>query len=223
MIIISILQVATCSLLTLDAVLAEEGGVIVTRAMARHLLRRLSNFPAPQLASVLQALAKYKPKEESELFEELSCLDPYLIYSGCAAVTVNCITLFFTLIGGDYNNLLTPLVERSIPTLIDYIIGSEKGALDVLDFLSSDIALAWRSTIPVDKLVPLESDTITVKVRKLKLLPQACTPERAVELLSAVTPWCHDPSCRMQAIHCVCQIRAKCPVSLLCDLTTHIL
>jgi hypothetical protein len=40
--------------------------------MASYLLRRLKDFPDPQLATVLEVIGKYKPLEEEELFQELS-------------------------------------------------------------------------------------------------------------------------------------------------------
>jgi hypothetical protein len=40
--------------------------------MAFYLLRRLGDFPDPQLATVLEVIGKYKPCEEEELFQELS-------------------------------------------------------------------------------------------------------------------------------------------------------
>jgi hypothetical protein len=207
-------QVSTAALLVLDAALAEEGGVIVTRAMAKHLLCRLPSFPATQLASVLQALAKYKPKEETELFEELTLLDPYLTYSTCAAVTVNCICLFLTLIRDEFSNLIPSLVDRSTPALTQYLISSEAGAVYVLDFLNSESALPWLSSTPVSRLVPQQTDSFDVKTRKLSLIPRACTSKsRTEELLTAITPWCQDPSCASHTIDCVCQIRTKCPVS----------
>ncbi|KAF4523113.1 hypothetical protein B566_EDAN003127 [Ephemera danica] len=176
-------QVSTAALLTLDAVLAEEGGVIVTKAMARHLLRRLSSFPAPQLASVLQALAKYKPKEEKELFEELSILDEYLAYSTCAAVTINCICLFLTLIRDEFSDLIPALVERSTPALTQYLTSSESGALYVLNFLSSELATPWLSSTPVQRLVPQKTDSTKVKTKKLGLIPRACTEQSRTEEL----------------------------------------
>jgi hypothetical protein len=64
--------VATSSLLALDTILASEGGVVVSRNMAVYLLRRLEDFPDPQLATVLEVIGKYIPQEEEELFQELS-------------------------------------------------------------------------------------------------------------------------------------------------------
>jgi hypothetical protein len=64
--------VVTGSLLTLDTILASEGGVVVSRHRASYLLRRLKDFPDPQLATVLEVIGKYKPLEEEELFQELS-------------------------------------------------------------------------------------------------------------------------------------------------------
>lgn len=64
--------VVTNSLLTLDTILASEGGVVVSRNMASYLLQRLEDFPDPQLATVLEVIGKYKPREEEELFQELS-------------------------------------------------------------------------------------------------------------------------------------------------------
>lgn len=200
---------STSAILSLDALLAEEGGVVVTKAMAKHLLKRLANYPPPQLASVLQALAKYRPKDESEIFEELSYIDPYLVYTQCSAVNVNSICLFLTLIEENYKHLLSQLVDRSNPSLVEYLNSPlESSALLVVEFLSSEKGALWLKDLPAVALVPSPADSPTVKVKKLSLVASTCRESEADQILSAVTPLCYDSSCGSFAIRCVCDIRA---------------
>lgn len=200
---------STSAILSLDALLAEEGGVIVTKAMAKHLLKRLANYPPPQLASVLQALAKYRPKDESEIFEELSYIDPFLVYTQCSAVNVNSICLFLTLIEENYKHLLSQLVDRSNPSLVEYLNSPlESSALLVVEFLSSEKGALWLKDLPAMALVPSPADSPAVKVKKLSLVASTCRESVADQILSAVTPLCYDSSCGSFAIRCVCDIRA---------------
>ena len=199
---------STSAIIALDALLAEEGGVVVTKAMAKHLLKRLANYPPPQLASVLQALAKYRPKEESEIFEELSYIDPYLVYSQCSAVNVNSIRLFLTLIEENYKHLLSQLVDRSNPSLVEYLKSPlESSALLVVEFLSSERGALWLKDLPALALVPNPSDSPAVKLKKLSLVASTCKESEVDEILSSVMPLCHDTSCGSYAIRCICDIR----------------
>lgn len=64
--------VITSSLITLDSILASEGGVVINKNIAYYLLSRLKDFPDLQLATVLQVLTKFNPINEEDLFKELS-------------------------------------------------------------------------------------------------------------------------------------------------------
>jgi len=190
--------------------LAEEGGVVVTKAMAKHLLKRLSNYPSFQLASVLQALAKYRPKEESEIFEELSYIDPYLIYSQCSAVNVNCISLFLALIEEKYKHLASQLVQRSSPSLVEYLKSPlETSAVVIVDFLSSEKGELWLKELPTSALVPHTLDSPAVKTKKLSLVASTCRENEAEGILASITPLCYDVACATQAIRCICDIRSQ--------------
>ncbi|XP_059470163.1 AP-4 complex subunit beta-1-like [Neocloeon triangulifer] len=203
-------KVSTAAILTLDFLLAEEGGVIVTKAMAKHLLRRLGSYPPPQLASVLQALAKYKPKEEAEIFEELSLIDPYLVYSQYSAVNVNSINLFLTLIEGPFEHLVDQLVQRSSPSLVEYLSStSESTATLVINFLSGARGKNWLQDLPSASLVPRMTDSSNVKMKKMALLSVTCRNDEVEKVLTSITPFCYENSCGQQAIQCLCEIRAK--------------
>lgn len=203
-------KVSTSAIIALDALLAEEGGIVVTKAMAKHLLKRLANYPPPQLASVLQALAKYKPKEESEIFEELSYIDPYLVYNQCSAVNVNSICLFLILVEENYEHLLSQLVDRSNPSLVEYLKSPlESSALVVVEFLSSEKGTLWLKDLPTLALVPSPADSPAVKLKKLSLVASTCKESEADKILLAVTPLCFDTSCGSCAIRCVCDIRTQ--------------
>lgn len=211
--------VVTSSLLTLDTILASEGGVVVSRNMAAYLLRRLQDFPDPQLATVLEVIGKYKPQEEEELFQELSILDPCLVRSS-AAVVVNCIKLFLKLTEERHPQLKTEIIQRVMPVLKQFLSsGSPRDSTDhVLDFLlfmnqDSDWLVPFSDSPHL--FYPQNYDTdLALALKKLHLLPYICTESNFKEILHNLEKeYCRIPKTCTDAITCVCLISGRVPVA----------
>ncbi|PSN33517.1 hypothetical protein C0J52_16125 [Blattella germanica] len=213
--------VVTNSLLVLDTMLASEGGVVVKRSMAIYLLRRLADFPDPQLATVLQVLGKYEPQDEEELFQELSILDPYLVHSTSAAVVINCVKLFLKLTEEKYTQLKKEIIIRVTPVLKQYLSpGTSKESKNhVLDFLilrSYDDD--WINPF-IDEprlFYPQKYDTELVPALKmLHILPFICRESNFRDILHNL----EEKYCRIQktcskAIACVCFISTRMPLAV---------
>lgn len=217
------------SLLVLDRALAQEGGVVVNRKLAQYLLLRLPHFQPPQLATVLQVLRKYSPKTDSELFTQLSLLDPYLANKDSAAVVVNCAQLFVQLIEVGFPHLEKDVIGRSVPALTSFLGSTDVNAQGyVLEFLQ------WTENRKMDWLTPFNkswhlfcpprssnslkngndfqdfsNQNSLLLHKKLLLLPRVCSSENAVEVLRTLEEATWD---RSDAV--LCRAHLDCIVSL---------
>lgn len=70
----------------LNEILAEEGGIALSRKMVEYLLNRLREFNEWGQATILDQLAKYQPKEDNEMFNIMNILEEKLKLSCCAIV-----------------------------------------------------------------------------------------------------------------------------------------
>lgn len=62
-------QVVVNAILALEVILADEGGVVINRAIAQHLIRRYKDWTPGQLQVVLGVLCRYKPETDDEIYE----------------------------------------------------------------------------------------------------------------------------------------------------------
>ncbi|KAK3924159.1 AP-4 complex subunit beta-1 [Frankliniella fusca] len=190
------------SLLVLDRALAPEGGVVVNRKLAQYLLLRLPHFQPPQLATVLQVLRKYTPKDRSRI-----------VHSTHAAVVVNCAQLFVQLIEPGYPHLEKDVIVRCVPSLTTFLDSPDLHAQGyVLEFLQwtenrktdwlSNFSKSWHLFCPEKKRNEFKtrnspSDSIisnSLLQKKLLLLPRVCSVENASEVLRTLEEAAWDRS-----------------------------
>lgn len=62
-------QVVVNAILALEAILVDEGGVVINHAIAHHLIRRYKDWTSGQLQIVLGMLCRYKPETDDEIYE----------------------------------------------------------------------------------------------------------------------------------------------------------
>lgn len=62
-------QVVVNAILALETILVDEGGVVVNRAIAQHLIRRYKDWTPGQLQVILGVLCRYKPETDDEIYE----------------------------------------------------------------------------------------------------------------------------------------------------------
>ncbi|XP_028849309.1 AP-4 complex subunit beta-1 isoform X2 [Denticeps clupeoides] len=80
----------------LEEILQAEGGVVINKPIAHHLLNRLKDLDSWAQSEVLTFLLRYRPRSEDELFDILSLLDGFL-QSGHTPVLAATLRLFLQL------------------------------------------------------------------------------------------------------------------------------
>ncbi|KAF9551127.1 AP-4 complex subunit beta-1 [Mortierella hygrophila] len=77
-------QVVVNAILALETILVDEGGVVVNRAIAQHLIRRYKDWTPGQLQVVLGVLCRYKPETDDEIYEIMNDVDDGLQHASLA-------------------------------------------------------------------------------------------------------------------------------------------
>jgi len=85
--------VSTNSLMALDEILQEEGGIAINPKMIIYLLNRIKEYDEYGQSIVLELVAKYKPRNESELLDIMNVLDERLKHSS-SAIVLGCVKIF---------------------------------------------------------------------------------------------------------------------------------
>lgn len=62
-------QVVVNAILALEAILVDEGGIVINHAIAHHLIHRFKDWTPAQLQVVLGVLCRYKPETDDEIYE----------------------------------------------------------------------------------------------------------------------------------------------------------
>ncbi|KAF9299040.1 AP-4 complex subunit beta-1 [Linnemannia elongata] len=84
------------AILALETILVDEGGVVVNRAIAQHLIRRYKDWTPGQLQVVLGVLCRYKPETDDEVYEIMNDVDDGL-QNASLAVQMATLRLFIWL------------------------------------------------------------------------------------------------------------------------------
>lgn len=66
-------QVVVNSILALETILADEGGIVINHTVAGYLISRLKEWTPSQLQVILGVLCRYKPQSDDEIYEIMVC------------------------------------------------------------------------------------------------------------------------------------------------------
>ncbi|CAD8171016.1 unnamed protein product [Paramecium octaurelia] len=77
----------------LNEILAQEGGMALSKKMVDYLLGRLKEFNEWGQATILDELSKYSPKDDKEMFNIMNLLEERLKHS-CSAIVLGVIKVF---------------------------------------------------------------------------------------------------------------------------------
>nr|XP_033773778.1 AP-4 complex subunit beta-1 isoform X1 [Geotrypetes seraphini]XP_033773779.1 AP-4 complex subunit beta-1 isoform X1 [Geotrypetes seraphini]XP_033773780.1 AP-4 complex subunit beta-1 isoform X1 [Geotrypetes seraphini]XP_033773781.1 AP-4 complex subunit beta-1 isoform X1 [Geotrypetes seraphini]XP_033773782.1 AP-4 complex subunit beta-1 isoform X1 [Geotrypetes seraphini]XP_033773783.1 AP-4 complex subunit beta-1 isoform X1 [Geotrypetes seraphini]XP_033773784.1 AP-4 complex subunit beta-1 isof len=83
----------------LEEILQREGGVVINKPIAHHLLNRMKDLDQWGQSEVLRFLLRYKPRTEEEIFDILNLLDSFLT-SSKPSVVLGTTKLFLILARG---------------------------------------------------------------------------------------------------------------------------
>ncbi|KAK3883794.1 hypothetical protein Pcinc_011919 [Petrolisthes cinctipes] len=194
--------VVTNALLALDALLEDEGGVVINRNIAHHLLARIMNFSEHSAVFVLTVLARYFPKSEDELYLLLNTLDE-LLSSKAPAVLVSTVRLFVRWTA-EHPHLKKDMMEMIRPSVCKILAQNvAETSYLLLEFLS-ELGEIRQVFGPYYKYFLVRSkDPGYIKAQKLMLLPSVSTEDNVCSLVNEVRPFCSDYQSFHDAVVCL--------------------
>ncbi|GJJ70014.1 hypothetical protein EMPS_02363 [Entomortierella parvispora] len=68
-------QVVISSILALETILVDEGGIVINNNISAHLLKRYKEWSAPQLQVVLSVLCRFQPHTDDEIYDIMNDVD----------------------------------------------------------------------------------------------------------------------------------------------------
>jgi AP-4 complex subunit beta-1 len=110
-------------ILAINELQLADGGLQLTQANVMSLLNRLGEFSEWGLNSVLELVARYRPRNEDETYAIMNLLDPVLrtANSGAVLATIKCFLALATSMGGD---MLPQIYSRAKPPLLTFVTGA---------------------------------------------------------------------------------------------------
>ncbi|KAG0036543.1 AP-4 complex subunit beta-1 [Podila clonocystis] len=112
-------QVVMNSILALEVILADEGGVVVNHNIAAYLISRFKDWTTSQLQVILGILCRYKPQSDNEIYEIMNDVDDGLQDSSLA-VQISTLRLFIWLCQ-DLNEIHDEVHKSAEETLIKHL------------------------------------------------------------------------------------------------------
>lgn len=85
--------VSANSIMALDEILQEEGGIAINSKMIIYLLNRIKEYNEYGQSVILELVAKYKPRTEAELLDIMNVLDERLKHSS-SSIVLGCVKIF---------------------------------------------------------------------------------------------------------------------------------
>ena len=85
--------VSTNSIMALDEILQEEGGIAINSKMMIYLLNRIKEFNEYGQSVILELVSRYSPRSENELLDIMNVLDERLKHSS-SSIVLGCVKIF---------------------------------------------------------------------------------------------------------------------------------
>lgn len=186
--------VVSNSLVALEEILKDEGGVVINHNITCHLLSHLQNFTDWGLINVLSLLRKYKPEDETEMFDILNILDPFLQNKNCSIV-IKTVELFLFFLS-DYPHLKEDVFKRVAPQLASFLNNStspEKVYL-LLGFIQENVTKYPTSFQSLYKSMFCRFDEhVHIKLKKIDILTKLATEESINDIQDEISMHCTSP------------------------------
>jgi len=159
----------------LQEILADEGGVVINRNMARYLLQRLESFPEPQCATVLQYMMRYHPRDEAEALDLINAVDTFLDSSN-AVVIILALRYFLSIVSqSGLGHLQTDIVTRAEHSLIRLVSAdAHETVYAVIQFMRQELVGKFTEILSrhYPALLCRSNDPAYLKVVKIQLLAE---------------------------------------------------
>ncbi|XP_042318832.1 AP-4 complex subunit beta-1 isoform X2 [Sceloporus undulatus] len=181
----------------LEEILAHEGGVVINKPIAHHLLNRLPDLDQWGQSEVLTFLLRYKPRCEEELFDILNLLDSYLKSNSSSVVMAA--TKLFLVLARDFPHVQTDVLVRVKGPLLAACTSESRELCftalchvrQILDSLPGHFSSHYK------KFFCSYSEPYYIKCQKMEVLCKLVNDENVQQVLEELRDYCTDISAEL--------------------------
>ncbi|TRZ16875.1 hypothetical protein HGM15179_010188 [Zosterops borbonicus] len=178
----------------LEEILKKEGGVVINKPIAHHLLNRMPDLDQWGQSEVLTFLLRYKPRSEDELFDILNLLDAYLKSSSPSVVMAA--TKLFLVLARDYPDVQADVLVRVKGPLLSACTSESRelcftALCHVRQILRS---LPGHFSSHYKKFFCSYSEPHYIKCQKMEVLCELVNDENVQQVLEELKGYCTDVS-----------------------------
>ncbi|XP_071434726.1 AP-4 complex subunit beta-1 isoform X2 [Pithys albifrons albifrons] len=178
----------------LEEILKKEGGVVINKPIAHHLLNRMPDLDQWGQSEVLTFLLRYKPRSEDELFDILNLLDGYLKSSSPSVVMAA--TKLFLVLASEYPDVQADVLVRVKGPLLSACMSESRelcftALCHVRQILAS---LPGHFSSHYKKFFCSYSEPHYIKCQKMEVLCELVNDENVQQVLEELKGYCTDVS-----------------------------
>ncbi|XP_037062849.1 AP-4 complex subunit beta-1 isoform X2 [Peromyscus leucopus] len=179
---------------SLEEILKQEGGVVINKPIAHHLLNRMSKLDQWGQAEVLHFLLRYQPRSEEELFDILNLLDSYLKSSSTGVVMGA--TKLFLILAKKFPHVQTDVLVRvKGPLLAACSSESRELCFAALCHVRQVLhSLPGHFSSHYKKFFCSYSEPHYIKLQKVEVLCELVNDENVQQVLEELRGYCTDVS-----------------------------
>uniref|UniRef100_A0AAQ5BGK7 Adaptor related protein complex 4 subunit beta 1 n=1 Tax=Homo sapiens TaxID=9606 RepID=A0AAQ5BGK7_HUMAN len=179
---------------SLEEILKQEGGVVINKPIAHHLLNRMSKLDQWGQAEVLNFLLRYQPRSEEELFDILNLLDSFL-KSSSPGVVMGATKLFLILAKMFPHVQTDVLVRVKGPLLAACSSESRELCFVALCHVRQILhSLPGHFSSHYKKFFCSYSEPHYIKLQKVEVLCELVNDENVQQVLEELRGYCTDVS-----------------------------
>ncbi|XP_062365792.1 AP-4 complex subunit beta-1 isoform X3 [Cinclus cinclus] len=178
----------------LEEILKKEGGVVINKPIAHHLLNRMPDLDQWGQSEVLTFLLRYTPRSEDELFDILNLLDGYLKSSSPSVVMAA--TKLFLVLAREYPDVQADVLVRVKGPLLSACTSESRelcftALCHVRQILRS---LPGHFSSHYKKFFCSYSEPHYIKCQKMEVLCELVNDENVQQVLEELKSYCTDVS-----------------------------
>ncbi|KAM5256156.1 AP-4 complex subunit beta-1 isoform 2-T2 [Ctenodactylus gundi] len=179
---------------SLEEILKHEGGVVINKPIAHHLLNRMSKLDQWGQAEVLNFLLRYQPRSEEELFDILNLLDSFLKSSSPSVVMGA--TKLFLILAKKFPHVQTDVLMRvKGPLLAACSSESRELCFAALCHVRQILhSLPGHFSSHYKKFFCSYSEPHYIKLQKVEVLCELVNDENVQQVLEELRGYCTDVS-----------------------------
>ncbi|XP_060749921.1 AP-4 complex subunit beta-1 isoform X3 [Tachysurus vachellii] len=178
----------------LEEILHQEGGVVINKPIAHHLLNRLKDLDSWSQSEVLTFLLRYRPRNDDELFDILSLIDTFLL-SAQPPVMAATLRLFLHLAAAHPTVQVDALMRARGPLLAACGAAAREMRFTALCHVQQVLRsqpTAYGSHYK--RFFCAFSEPTYVKLRKMEILVELVNDENVALILEELNSYCTDVS-----------------------------